>query len=1021
MNCRKRSRVLVCAVVLLLSLGTCKRATQEAEDSDAEAREDRWVRVEDVDSAARAARQYEELRDHAPRTAGLPTVAWKQVGPQSVCGWWDPNCTQGRYTGNVRAIAVHPLNSSIVFLGSDSGGVFRSKNDGNTWQPVTDSNSSLFISSLAIDPVDPNVVYAGTSLNVLRTDDGGDTWKDLNSAIRPVYGVAVSPVDHRIVLAATSRGIERSADSGETWTVAFRGRASARSVAFVPNTSTAYAGVDDFETPIMKTTDGGLTWASASGTGTKAIPSNSYRFITLAISASDPKIIYAGTAYVAAFGGLFKTTDGGDTWTKLESAPNYCAAQCTWFPAVGVNPRDPNFVMVAGLTAQRSLDGGVTWTRVDRTASTGEQLYVDKHAIAFNRDGSNVYVGDDGGIHQGTNLRDPNGITWRNLNTNLNLSQFYPGFSLDPDDPNTIVAGAQDTGAVIITAGAARGLGMSQGDCTGVFVDPLDRDKIFFSCLASPGVRRYSRSAQRFVDVGGAPSAFPAGQLVVDQRTPSRMYFGGFAVYQSVNRGPFRIVSPGIGSVTAIAVAPQNSAILVVGTQGGNIHRTDNMTEGAATWTDISNGLPNVSPNPAPVTSIAVDPTNPAILYASFGRFRNSTRGDKGNVYRSSDGGRSPWTDITANLPDAPVHAIVQDPDQPDDLYVATETGVFGSRAGSPWTPIGTGLPRVRLSGAAIHRKARLLRVSSYGRGVWEIPLGAPSTLILSVSGAIQGLEAAVTIAADPSGGRSDDSGIRADVAVSGPIRLKSASGAGWTCDGATCRRRDLLIPGAKYPPISLSFEQVPGAAASGAAVSVTVSGGAATAAAVWRSSVQLPAPLSADQIVHAVTGRPGPIAPGELLLISGVSGQGKLLIGGIEVTPVCQANSRLIAAVPESVEDAADVAIEINSATLRLPLVSSAPAILNAGISADGRTVTVYGTGGGRSGLPQRLLINGAIVEDLEFAVEPDGIYRLRAAIESRAALKLIWLAGDNESPEYAVAEDAGEAQAPAIPVCAN
>jgi photosystem II stability/assembly factor-like uncharacterized protein len=517
-----------CCLALLLLPGCNSPHAEREEDEEREAKrikppEEGWVKEADADAAARSAAQFQRLSAGAARPAGLPSGQWSQVGPQSVCGWWDPNCTQGRYTGNVRAIAVHPINSSILFIGADSGGVFRSRNNGNTWQPVTDSNSSLFISSLAIDPGDPNTIYAGTSLNVLKSRDGGDTWHEMENVGRPVYGVTVSPADSRVILAATPRGVERSADGGETWALGFAARNGAKGVLFASGSNTAYASIDSLATPVMTSKDGGVTWASASGAGTTALPGFS-RHVTLAVAASNPNVLYAGAASVvtgSGFAGLFRSADGGASWTRLESAPNYCGSLCTWWPAVAVHPRDPNVVMAAGVTGHRSLDGGATWTRIDRNASTGEQLYVDKHAITFSRDGSTVYVGDDGGVHEGTNVQAAAGISWKNLNAGLNLSQFYAGFSLDPEDSSITLAGAQDTGAVLITSGAARGLGVSQGDCGGAFVDPLDRDKVYFSCFSSPAVRSYSRATQRLTAFGGAGGSF-IPLLLLDRRTPSR-------------------------------------------------------------------------------------------------------------------------------------------------------------------------------------------------------------------------------------------------------------------------------------------------------------------------------------------------------------------------------------------------------------------------------------------------------------------------------------------------------------------
>jgi len=1009
-----------------------------------------WIQTqEQLDLAAKAAAAFREIT--ATSENGLWTRnSWRQIGPKSVCLFFDTNCTQGRYTGNVRAIAVDPANSSIVYIGADSGGIFKSTDGGSNWQPVADHHaSSLFISSLAIDPADSQTVYAGTSLNVLKTSDGGVTWSELATLGRPVYSVAVSPVDRNVVLAATAMGIERSTEGGPNFRIAQR--ANGRIVFFAGTAGNAYASLAAAREPVIVSRDNGTSWTGASGSGAVALPPNG-SYVTLAHARSNPLVLYAGSSSPVggtAFAGLFKTIDGGVTWARIPAAPEFCEPLCFWFPSMAVHPRDPNFLVAGGLTTHRTLDGGTTWMRVDRTASTGEQLYVDKHAFTFSPDGSLLFAGHDGGVHVGTNLSSPVEISWRNLNQNLNLSQFYAGFDIDQDDPSVSVAGAQDTGVTIVTAGAARGLGATQGDCSNVFIDPLDKDKVYLACFGSPPIRRFTRSTQRLEPFSGPPGSSFMPPLVVDRLTPSRMYSGAQGLYQSVNRSTtLRLVSPGFASITAITVDPSNSQTVAVGTRTGQVWRTDNMAEGTvATWREVSRGLParagtTLEPDDRSVTRILVDQTNSSVMYAAYSGFRTAQRGNLGHVFQSVDGGAN-WTDISNNLPNAPVYDILQDPDQPDDIYIATESGVLASRAGSPWAAVGAGLPVLRTTGVRIHRKSRTLRISTYGRGLWEVALADLSTPVLSVKTTVpndplqkgqRDVPVLIEISNPVDSVRTSGQPVTVLLRESKGLTVTGISGPGWKCANApaiTCNREDPLLPGSSFPPLNAVVDLDPEPEGGEASATVAVSGGGARSEAVFRFVIPLlvPATFEVADIRNAATDQHGPLAPGELISINGSGLSGPVTIGGLTAEAVCSSSqTRMIVGVPRDIpiSDTGMVTVEIAGVAKTMELASTSPGILNASRNADG-LLTIYGTGGGRTGEQapiHRILVNGREFEVLD--VTPweglaGGVYRIRARVDLPAGVwSVVWVAGGKESPSVEIAGDPTEDSGPVLPVCA-
>jgi hypothetical protein len=530
----------------------------------------------------------------------------------------------------------------------------------------------------------------------------------------------------------------------------------------------------------------------------------------------------------------------------------------------------------------------------------------------------------------------------------------------------------------IVTAGAARGLGATQGDCSNVFIDPLDKDKVYLACFGSPPIRRFTRSTLRLENFSGPPGSSFMPPMVVDRLTPSRIYAGAQGLYQSVNRSTtFRLVSPGFANITAITVDARNSQTVAVGTRTGQIWRTDNMAEGtAAEWREVSRGLParagtTLEAGDRNVTRILIDQTNSSVMYAVYSGFRTPQRGNLGHVFRSVDSGAN-WTDISNNLPNAPVYDILQDPQQPDDIYIAAETGVLASRAGSGWMPVGVGLPVVRTTGVRIHLKSRTLRISTYGRGIWEVGLGDPLTPALRVKtsvpeGLVQKGQREVPVSIEISNPlesvRTSGQPVSVRLSELKALTVTGISGSGWNCTAApaaTCRREDPLLPGSSFPPLTAVVDLNAETDALEASAAVTVSGGGVPAPLVSRFVLAwgVPAAFEVTNIRNAATGQHGPIAPGELVSIDGTGLSSPVTIGGQTAEVICASPTRMIVGVPRElpISDTGVTTVEIAGVVKSVEVALTAPGILNANRSPDNGLLTVYGTGGGRTSKRRRI-----------------------------------------------------------------
>ena len=711
--------------------------------------------------------------------AAVNVSAWTSIGPRPTNTLAESGPGGGGTpwsSGRVTAAAVDPRDANVVYIGSASGGVWKTTDGGQNWKPLTDDQPSMATGSIAVSPSNPDIVYVGTGednnsgdsyygAGVLKSIDGGATWTQLSgpfagpfSSSRTSGGgariaaIAVHPTDPNTVLAAVDRapvsqsGIYRTSDGGVTWTLV-QGGAVGTDVIFNPaNPAIVYAALGSAAgsslNGVYKSSDSGITWSKSGGTIPAALPTTNVGRISLAIAPSSPNIIYAGIQNSAAGSllGLFKSTDAAQTWNRL-GAPDYCNPQCNYDNVIRVSPSNPNLVVAAGLPPWRSLDGGVSWLNI-AVGPSGIAAHTDHHALAFSSDGKILYAGNDGGVFSTSNpgAASP---TWSNLNSTLAITEFNSNISIHPSDPNMAWAGTQDNGTQMYRGNLAWDQ-VEGGDGSWSAIDPaipgirygsfeaLAIYKINAQTGTSSWVGLFSDTYPYLIN-GIAPTdrtAFYA-PLVMDPSNPVRLYAGTQRVYQtSDGAGRWTPISPdlagGSGVINTIGASASFPGTLAVGTSTGKVQVT-NMALQSTTpfWLDRSAGLPGRS-----ISRVVFDPETATTLYATVSGFSGFLLNDNlGHVFKSTTFGET-WADISGNLPNIPVNDLVVDPDQLSVLYIATDIGVFQSAdGGATWSTLSKGLPRVLVTSLNLHRPSRILRASTSGRSMWDlsVPLAGPS------------------------------------------------------------------------------------------------------------------------------------------------------------------------------------------------------------------------------------------------------------------------------------------------------
>jgi photosystem II stability/assembly factor-like uncharacterized protein len=686
----------------------------------------------------RARSQVRAIRLSFLSAAAPPPISgtqWQTLGPTSL-----PN--DGTSIGRITTVAVDPTNSNIVYVGGAQGGVWKTTNGGANWTPLTDKECALAMGSIAIDPVDPTIVYAGTGeqnysgdsywgCGVLRSTNGGTSWTPIGptalqapASWTQIARVVIAPSTAgtpgtTTLLVASDFGLYRSVDGGANWATVLAGEIN--DIVLDPtNDSVAYAAVR--LSRVYKSTNRGATWSAVAA----GFPTTTVGRINLGIAPSSSQTLYAAVhnASNSALLGIWKTTNGGTAWSQLSATGASCTqgsnSQCWYDMFIGVSPTNPDTVYFGGINLFRSTDGGSSFSQI------GGGIHVDQHAIAFDpQDPATLYVGNDGGVYRSSNAGD----SWTSLNAGLALTQFYEGISLHPSDQTVVMGGTQDNGTLQYV-GQPNWSYVLGGDGGYTAIDqenPLTRyaETQWGGSYSGPRRSDGGGYVQRLNGISLSDSAEFMPPLVMDLGHPQTLYFGTRRVYRTTNRGDtWSAISPYLvgGSyffqgLTAIGPAPSNLEGIYVGAWNGQVYVTP---DGGANWNLRTTGLPTRY-----VEDFAVDRADWQTAYVTLSGFGS------GHVFRTTNAGQT-WTNVSNNLPDIPVNAVIVDPASRGIVMVGTDVGVFiSSDSGGAWTPIDQGLPNVAVFDIAYNPATATLIAATHGRGMFALQLNRALTLAL--------------------------------------------------------------------------------------------------------------------------------------------------------------------------------------------------------------------------------------------------------------------------------------------------
>jgi photosystem II stability/assembly factor-like uncharacterized protein len=692
-------------------------------------------------------RKLRDGRDRPPPSPPtIPGCNWTPVGASVVINGQTQDA-QGRsapVSGRVDAIAIDPLDpDNTIYVGTAQGGLWKTADGGQTWVPKSDFQPSLSAGAIAIDRSNGrNRLFVGTGednfsgdsyygAGILRSDDGGDTWSLIGS---PVFShahigrIIIDPNDSTHILIASNIGVFESHNTGTNWTNLRSGNATDllldSSNAANPRVYAGFAGDGIY----LRLGAGNFALLSS-----PALPSPAFR-ITLAMCAGTPQTIYAAFGTLAAppypLQGIYQTADGGNTWQAV-GIPGGTAQ--TWYNLVlAVHPTNPQIVYFGEVHLWQSTDGGATWTdiTIGQPAPGQPGIHADQHAFAIHpMTPTTVWAGNDGGIWFSTD----GGGNWFSRNRGMQTLQ-YQTMAQHPQWAAVILAGSQDNGSQRYAGHPGWTLALV-GDGGVSAIDPGTPTR-WYQGQARPNALGIWRS-----DSAGDPASWNLKNnginngdrflfyppFTLDPSSPNILYYGSNNLYQSTdNADTWAAITGDLtagGEISAIAVAPNNSNIVYVGTSDGKFWQ---LTWNGSVWvqTDYSHGLPGVY-----IADIAVDPTNQSTAYVVIGALESAGAAAEfgiDHVWSSSTGGAT-WTEISAGLSqNNPVNSIVVDPANVSRLFIGCDVGIFRSEnQGLTWTEWDDNLPNVAVFDLKLHNASRLLRTATHGRSIWERPIDA--------------------------------------------------------------------------------------------------------------------------------------------------------------------------------------------------------------------------------------------------------------------------------------------------------
>ncbi|HUA86966.1 MAG TPA: hypothetical protein VMB85_24085 [Bryobacteraceae bacterium] len=698
----------------------------------------------------------------------LKHFLWRSVGPSGA-------------GGRVVDISVAGDSPQEIYIATGGGGVWKSVNEGTTWEPIFEHEDVGAIGAVAADPSNPDTIWVGTGEanprnsvswgdGVYKSADGGKTWKNLGlKETMHIARIRIDPRNPDVVYVAAlghiwganpQRGVYKTTDGGVTWNQVLKINDDTGVVDLVMDphdSNTLYAAAyemrrDGFAggdpgkqwgpgSGIYKTTDGGRNWRKV----TRGLPRGDLGRIGLAVAPSDPAVLYAVVQTPSTVppeageeggppppstapktmrdGGVFRSDDRGETWRWM----NPVDIRPFYYSQVRVDPANENHLYVLASQNNESWDGGATMRPVV------ENIHVDHHALWIDPKNSRHLIdGDDGGVY----MTWDGGKTWDFQTRQIAVSQMY-SVDVDMRQPYFIYGGSQDYCSWAGPSATRNQVGIKYtdwfkvqtGDGFQARVDPDDYN-IIYAESQNGGVVRHDLHSGRNTSIKPvARSGEKAYRfnwetpLLISSHDSNALYLGGNFVFKSANRGDaWTKISPElptakVGTITTIAESPKISTVLYAGTDDGNVWATRD----GKNWKNITANFSGM-PGKRWVSRLVASRWDAGTVFLAFDGHRNDDFTTY--LFKSTDYGAT-WTSIRGDLPPStPVRVIREDVKNPHLLFAGTEAAAYVSiDDGAHWLRLMNHLPATPVADLIVHPRDGDLIAATHGRSFWVLDI----------------------------------------------------------------------------------------------------------------------------------------------------------------------------------------------------------------------------------------------------------------------------------------------------------
>lgn len=692
-------------------------------------------------------------------------LAWRSIGPAI-------------FAGRVADVEGVPGNPKVVYVASASGGLWKTTNGGMNWEPIFERQGTLSLGDIAVDPKNPEVIWAGTGEGnprnsvsfgdgVYKSTDGGKTWQHLGlRETMYITRILIHPQNSDIAFVGAlghafgpneERGVFLTTDGGKTWrkTLYLDPSHGVADMDIDPvNPNIVYAAMWHFERKpwtftsgsekggIFKSIDGGQTWKRL----TKGLPSLMGR-IGVKVAPSNPEVVYVIAE--TKEGTLFRSEDKGESFQTVSRQANI-VSRGFYYTDLRVDPQNEDRVYAVSSPLFVSIDGG----RTHRTIAP--KVHIDYHAMWIDPlHPERIWVGNDGGVA----VSYDRGGSWENVN-NLPIGQPYHVHADLRQPFYWVMGGMQDNGSWTGPGRTREPDGIlnddwrmvSFGDGFKVINHP-DDPEIYLSLSQGGNLMRTDMRTREqqlvkpwVAGIGGAASNQKYrfhwnAPLVFSPHQRTTVYLGGNVLFRSPDFGltwtqvsgdlttndPEKLKDAGGPIATenttaeyhctiiSVGESPAQAGLIWVGTDDGAVQRT---RDGGKSWVNLTSRIAGLPPYSS-VSHIEPSATSAGTAYLAFDRHMFDDF--QPYVYRTTDGGET-FTRISGNLPPkAYVHALKEDPRNPNLLYAGTELGLFATYdGGKTWIELGMkNLPRVAIHDIVVHPRENDLILATHGRSFW--------------------------------------------------------------------------------------------------------------------------------------------------------------------------------------------------------------------------------------------------------------------------------------------------------------